>query len=65
LLTTKTIVTWENVKKSVFFIDNLMPKSKPNNTTFDEEMFFEQFKMFEKIFHQQSDEWHCQEIVDK
>lgn len=25
-------------------------------------MFFEQFKIFEKMFHQQNDEWHFQEI---
>ncbi|KAL4100734.1 hypothetical protein QTP88_020768 [Uroleucon formosanum] len=62
-LTPKTIVTWENVKKSVQFINNVM--SKPNSVTFDEETFFEQFKTFEKIFHQQNDEWHHQDIEDK
>jgi hypothetical protein len=27
-------------------------------------MFFEQFKMFEKIYPQ-NDEWHCQKIENK
>lgn len=40
-----------------------MSKSKSNNTTFDEEMFFEQFKTFEKIFS--STKWRCPEIEDK
>lgn len=48
-------------KKSVIFINNIMS----NNVTCDEEMFFKQFKMFEKMFHQQNDEWHFQEIENK
>jgi len=47
--------------KSVLFIKNIMS----NNDNFDEEMFFEQFKIVEKIFHQQNDEWHCQEIENE
>jgi len=56
-LAPKTIVNWENVKKSVIFIKTIMS----NHVNFDEEMFFEQFK----IFHQQNDEGHCQEIENK
>jgi hypothetical protein len=54
-LTPKTIVNWENVKKSVIFIKTIMS----NNINFDEEMFSEQFKMFEKI-HQQNNEWQIE-----
>lgn len=28
-------------------------------------MFFDLFKTFQNIFHQQNYEWHCQEIEDK
>lgn len=33
-----------------------------SNLTIDEELYFEQFKFFEKIFHKQNDEWHTQEL---
>lgn len=62
ILTPKTIVTWENVKKSVVFINNVLSTS---NVPFNEEMFFEQFKSFEKNCHQQNDEWHHPKIEEK
>lgn len=37
ILTLRTIVTWENVRKSVVFINNVVS----NNVTFDKKMFFE------------------------
>lgn len=55
-LAPKTIVNWENVKKSVPFIKTIMS----NNVNFDKEMFFKQFKIVEK-----NDEWHCQELKNK
>lgn len=39
-LAPKTIVNWENVKKSVIFIKTVMS----NNVNFDEEMFFDLHK---------------------
>jgi hypothetical protein len=59
-LAPKTIVNWENFKKSVIFIKTIMS----NNVNFDEGMFIEQFKILEKI-HQQNYEWHCQKIEKK
>lgn len=49
-LTPRAIVTWEDVKKSVILINNIVS----NNITFDEKMFNEPFKMFEKNFYQQN-----------
>ncbi|KAE9542343.1 hypothetical protein AGLY_003470 [Aphis glycines] len=52
-LTPKTIVTWSNAKNSIRFL------TKTCNTIFiDEYNFFNQFKMFEKYFKEQSEEWH-------
>lgn len=44
-LTPKSIVTWENAKNSIELI------SSTSNVIIDEEIYFEQFKFFEKIFH--------------
>lgn len=55
----KTIVTQENIKKSVIFINNVT--SKPNRRI----NVFEQLKTFEKIFHLENGEWYLQEIEDK
>lgn len=48
--TPKTIVTWSNANNSLRFICN--------SICIDENNFFEQFKMSEKYFNEQSEEQH-------
>lgn len=49
----KLFSTWSNEKNSIRFL------TKTCNTIFiDENNFFDQFKMFEKYFKEQSEEWH-------
>lgn len=52
-LTPKTIVTWSNAKNSIRFLTTTC-----NTICIDENNFFDQFKMFEKYFNEQSEEWH-------
>lgn len=52
-LTPKKIVTWSNVNNSTTFIT-----STCNSICIDENNYFEQFKVFEKYFSEQSEEWH-------
>lgn len=52
-LTPKTIVTWINAKSSIRFLTLTC-----NSICIDENNFFEQFKMFEKYFKEQNEEWH-------
>lgn len=58
-LTPKSLVTWENTKNSITII------SSTSNLAVDEEAYFEQFKLFEKIFIQENDEWHEQDLENK
>lgn len=51
--TPKTIVTWSNAKNSIRFLTTTC-----NAICIDENNFFYQFKMFEKYFKEQSEEWH-------
>ncbi|KAL4142116.1 hypothetical protein QTP88_004636 [Uroleucon formosanum] len=52
-LTSKIIVTWSNAKNSIRFLTTIC-----NTICVEENNFFEQFKMFEKYFKEQSEEWH-------
>ena len=52
-LTPKTIVTWSNAKNSIRLLTTTC-----NTICIDENNFFDQFKMFEKYFKEQSEEWH-------
>ena len=50
-LTPKTIVTWSNAKNSIRLLTTTC-----NTICIDENNFFDQFKMFEKYFKEQSEE---------
>lgn len=52
-LTPKTNVTWSNAKNSIRFLTTTC-----NTICIDENNFFDQFKMFEKYFKEQGEEWH-------
>ncbi|KAL4092204.1 hypothetical protein QTP88_026743 [Uroleucon formosanum] len=52
-LTSKIIVTWSNAKNSIRFLTTIC-----NTICVEENNFFEQFKMFEKYFKEQNEEWH-------
>lgn len=58
-MTSKSLVTGENAKNSITII------SSTSNITIDEEAYFEQFKLFEKIYTQQNDEWHEHDLENK